>query len=501
MKNLLLHLIAFRICSVFLVKSSFVPDEYWQALEVAHHSAFGYGDLTWEWSYGLRSCLYPMLFSLVYRLLALFGLDYTTILVYSPRIIQAIFSGLGDWYYYRFVKEHFSAATAKFSLFFLLCNWFWWYCASRTIINSVECAALCIGLFYYPWTVKQGTENRTMYFQIIAIIITIIRPTAAVVWVPLAMLHILRGSYMKTFIRYTNLGVLILTLSSLVDFVFYQRFVIVLWNFLNFNIVKNLGVHYGSHPWHWYFTQGVPAIFGSQLPIVIYGTLSSKTLSKSQIKVCNHFLLIAVTTCLAYSFIAHKEFRFILHLIPVGSLFGGFVMSNLAQTKRRSIMSYVLLTNIPIAMYTGLIHQAAPLKIMEDLGSQLQSSCVEDCPGQVLFLMPCHTTPLYSHMHVNVSVRYIECLPNLHEKRDYHDDNDVFYAHPTAWLDKHVFRTGLSGNKGYQWVLIFDSLLFRLKDYGPLKDYRVCGKAFHTHFPESRTGSYIYLLCKIESGS
>ncbi|KAJ1180814.1 hypothetical protein NDU88_006030 [Pleurodeles waltl] len=39
---LVLLAIAFRIINCFLVQTSFVPDEYWQSLEVAHHMVFEY---------------------------------------------------------------------------------------------------------------------------------------------------------------------------------------------------------------------------------------------------------------------------------------------------------------------------------------------------------------------------------------------------------------------------------------------------------------------------
>ena len=32
----------FRILSIFLIKTWYVPDEYWQSLEVGHKLAFGY---------------------------------------------------------------------------------------------------------------------------------------------------------------------------------------------------------------------------------------------------------------------------------------------------------------------------------------------------------------------------------------------------------------------------------------------------------------------------
>lgn len=37
----LLGFIVLRIASVFLVRTFYVPDEYWQSLEVAHKLTFG----------------------------------------------------------------------------------------------------------------------------------------------------------------------------------------------------------------------------------------------------------------------------------------------------------------------------------------------------------------------------------------------------------------------------------------------------------------------------
>ncbi len=40
--HLVVALLGFRIVNALLSYSSFVPDEYWQALEVAHNMVFGY---------------------------------------------------------------------------------------------------------------------------------------------------------------------------------------------------------------------------------------------------------------------------------------------------------------------------------------------------------------------------------------------------------------------------------------------------------------------------
>ena len=39
--TLFLGLLAYRVINALLLQTSFVPDEYWQSLEVAHNMAFG----------------------------------------------------------------------------------------------------------------------------------------------------------------------------------------------------------------------------------------------------------------------------------------------------------------------------------------------------------------------------------------------------------------------------------------------------------------------------
>lgn len=97
--KLFLLFLTFRFLNaIFLSRTFFQPDEYWQSLEVAHRFVFGYGYLTWEWksdpvengSFSLenlslngpiRSFAFPSLFVPVYYLLKVLKLDDTFWLV------------------------------------------------------------------------------------------------------------------------------------------------------------------------------------------------------------------------------------------------------------------------------------------------------------------------------------------------------------------------------------------------------------------------------------
>ena len=58
---------------------------------------------------------------------------------------------------------------------------------------------------------------------------------------------------------------MILLLSSIVDRICYGRWVYVHYNFVQFNVISNMGTFYGSHPWHWYITQGFVVVMGSHI--------------------------------------------------------------------------------------------------------------------------------------------------------------------------------------------------------------------------------------------
>ena len=56
-----MHPLLVRTAIALATRTVFQPDEYFQALEPAHHAVFGYGDLTWEWCAArpIRSIIYP----------------------------------------------------------------------------------------------------------------------------------------------------------------------------------------------------------------------------------------------------------------------------------------------------------------------------------------------------------------------------------------------------------------------------------------------------------
>lgn len=109
-----------RVVNALLVQTYFNPDEHWQALEVAHKITFGYGHLTWEWERGIRSYLHPSIFALLYKVLAFLHLDTPWFMMKAPRLLQSIFSAVGDLYLYKLSKILFGKNVARWAVSFCM---------------------------------------------------------------------------------------------------------------------------------------------------------------------------------------------------------------------------------------------------------------------------------------------------------------------------------------------------------------------------------------------
>ncbi|KAG8001524.1 GPI mannosyltransferase 3 [Nibea albiflora] len=396
--------VVFRLINCLLVQTSFVPDEYWQSVEVSHRMVFKY------------------------------PLTTSSSAIWLPRIIQALLAAFADVKFFFLVQSLESRDVAKWTFFCHLCSWFSWYCCTRTLTNSMETTITCLALFYFP---LPGSKTHS---RAVAVMI-----------------------------------------STVIDCIFYERWTVVQFNFLKFNIFYSVADFYGSHPWHWYFTQGFTVVIGPHLPLFLYGC----TLAFRRYKI---LLAAVIWTLVVYSLLPHKEFRFIYPVLPFCMVFCGISLANL-KAWRRTAAFMLLLSNLVAALYTGLIHQRGTLDVM----SHLQTLC--DVRGissplqpDVLFLMPCHSTPFYSHVHCPMKMRFLECPPDLGEE-GYVDEADRFYDDPLHWLrTSFPYKSSLPTH-----LVLFDVLEKEISVFLQGNNFARTAEIFHTHFPEGKVGGSIFI--------
>uniref|UniRef100_A0A914V314 Mannosyltransferase n=1 Tax=Plectus sambesii TaxID=2011161 RepID=A0A914V314_9BILA len=463
--RLLCVAVAFRLFNCLLVQTWFVPDEYFQAVEPAHRLAFGYGALTWEWRQGIRSYVYPLFIALYYGVLRLTALDSRAAVVHGPKLLQALFGALGDIHLFKLAKRFQGEQEALWSLLVYWSTWFGFFCTPRTLGNSVETVLTLIGLYHYPWPAhllkedeRQTRRKHTWLYIAVAALAVLVRPTAVLFWAPLALWNLFRVRHPVAFVTRTCLPVAlpVFALSVYVDRVCYGRWLLSAWNFAAFNVFEGGSGHFGVHPWHWYLSNGLPSVLTVHIIPIALGVYRSRN---------RVVLWLCVWYVLFHSVLAHKEHRFLLPIVPLLCLYGGSFVNRLAssqggsksdkQSHRRLLdsasldaywrlvsgraktaLGLLLLVNVPIAAYTGLMHQRGPLDVTKFVSERYASLSLELRPdAAVWFLAPCHSTPFYSHVHANVSMRALNCDPNLDHIPGYVDEADRFHDHPERWLE------------------------------------------------------------------
>ncbi|KAH8366219.1 hypothetical protein KR093_010340 [Drosophila rubida] len=463
-------ILAVRLASVFIVKTYFVPDEYWQSLEVAHKLTFGYGYLTWEWVQGIRSYVYPLAIAAIYKVLALLQLDSVQWLVLLPRLLQALLTSYSDYRFYVWTGKR------KWALFLILVPWFWFYTGSRTLANTLEASLITIALSYFPWY-GEGTA-----YLWPAAICCFLRPTAAVIWLPLTIYHLRKSrlSVLELILkRFVLIGLLVAAAGIAIDTYWHGQLIVTPWEFLKYNIFNNIGSFYGSHPWHWYFSTGLPTVLGINTLPFVFGLV--QTVRKSEkFPISKQLLITILVTLLVLSTVEHKELRFVSSLQPLCLYVASDVLSRWSyratRTKLWLTALAILLLNALPAWYFSTIHQKGPIELMPKLRDVAQEYRDErDHRANILFLMPCHSTPYYSHIHENVTMRFLTCEPNLKQLANFKDEADRFYEKPMSWLRSHIPvhpRTAMPTH-----VVLFDSLREKISEF--LTSYRLLHSIEH----------------------
>lgn len=487
-----------RMLNAFTTQTFFQPDEFYQSLEPAHKLVFGYGYLTWEWHQALRSSIHPLIYAAGYKVAAtIMNMD---LVILVPKLLGAVFATIGEVHLYLWVLKYSNnLVVAKFALLLSLLNPFNWYIITRSFSNSLEMVLSTVALAYWPW--KSRDVNKLLPSCFIAFITCIIRPTNAAIWIVLGVYFISILSFWQIaelLIKLTVEFVIILGISHCMDWYFYGYLTFPLYNFVEFNVIKNLSIFYGSSPWHFHLFQSLPIMLMTYLPFFIYSIIHYK-LYKTILGI------VVMSTLTLFSLISHKEFRFIYPLMPILILFSAYSFKDMYLKSRafNTIMLIITIVNICISVLFNNINERGEIEVIHYLRSNPD---VTDFG----FLTPCHSTPWQSHLH-NVNFEhtswFITCEPPLHlvaasheTLENYRDESDQMFDDPDQFIKLNFPETidSLVSSK-YSWpshLIIYENFKQMdtiLRDVG----YKRCHEIFNSyfHWDDRRRGNLV-IYCK-----
>lgn len=293
----------------------------------------------------------------------------------------------------------------------------------------------------------------------------------------------------------------LLTAGPLValDTYFHGSLIFTPWEFAKVNVLQGIGSFYGTHPWYWYFSSGLPAILGIGIvPFFLSVFVAIK--SWDELKDRQIIIISIISTIFGFSLLAHKEFRFLLQILPLCLYCISQFMSDWSRTKSTltiwAIAIVILVSNVVPAGYLGYVHQQGTVKVMGKLATIATDYKTQDGqPAKIFFMMPCHSTPYYSHIHANITMRFLTCEPNLSNKDNYQDEAEEFYDAPMKWIRGHLPVHPVSALPTH--VVVFDTLAPKISDF--LSIYKPIEVFFHSeHVESSRNGKNIILFERIE---
>jgi phosphatidylinositol glycan class B len=252
--------------------------------------------------------------------------DYALLLVELPKVVNALLAVVCDVYVLKLAGLLYGAKAGGLALLCNVSSWFLFYCLPRSMANSLETVLTAPLLYHWYMSVDhalpQARRRHTAVYLTLSSVAALVRPTAVIVSAPLVLSHLYkRPRQWRMLLKYSiAIGVIALLWSLAVDWYFYEQPVFVQWNFFVFNVLEGQSAIYGTHPWHWYITQGVPVVLSTSLPTL--GLLLCLRPAQSVWGLVS----LGGWVVVAHSLLAHKENRFIMPVVPIASILAGEII-------------------------------------------------------------------------------------------------------------------------------------------------------------------------------
>ncbi|MGA3315626.1 MAG: hypothetical protein ABSC64_04210 [Candidatus Korobacteraceae bacterium] len=381
------------------------PDEIYNTLEPAHHLAYGYGVVVWEWREGVRSWVFPTLLAAVMRATDWMGPGSVGYLR-AITVILSLLSLTTVWFAY-----HWGRRTCGESAGFIAAGacaiWYQMvYFAPKAFTEVVAGNILLPGLYLGMYGEELPEKKRLFLAGLFCGLAVSLRMqlTPAVAF---ATYYFCRTNWRRRTAPVLAGLLLPVVAFGLVDAITwsypFQSFLRYFWVV----VVEGRGSTFGTEPWYWYLLL-LARSFGPLLLLALVGVRRSPFLG-----------WVALIIVASHSVFAHKEPRFIYPVIPIIVTLAalGFVELAAALSTRRKLALSPKVTVVAglvfFALTSGFLawrfprwrHNSGGLIAMDRL-SQDSSVCGVGLPSPLLL----HSGG-YTHLHRNVPIILIN--PNI----------------------------------------------------------------------------------------
>ena len=281
----------------------------------------------------------------------------------------------------------------------------------------------------------------------------------------------------------------------------HEKVVIAPWNFFKINFMQKVGSQYGVEPWNYYLTHTILPLLNISSVLIVGGIRQSSKQNRSS----RIYLLSTLWTITLLSTLAHKEQRFLLPVFPLLLCYGADYLQRLElrEKYKKMIAAIIIISNLFPLSYLLFAHKVGQTNVVHYLAQDFETSKGDKFyRTNILFLLPCHSTPYYSHFHLNYPLDFLECNPVLDDNwkaySEGKDESDFFFENPNEWIKKELLASS-EERKLPSHIVIYDTQasLTTFKHFASKYNFIECMDIFNAFFPENKkVGKRILVYCK-----
>ncbi|MBN1329384.1 MAG: glycosyltransferase family 39 protein [Candidatus Heimdallarchaeota archaeon] len=321
-----------RILASIFSKGYIHPDEHYQSIEIAYYEIFGEGYIPWEFVEGVRSWVYPGIVLLIFKVMIWIGVTNIEILLIFVRLFSACCSMITVITVYFLGKDLFDEKVGLVATIFVS---FWFdfvFWSARTMSDSIAANFTLLGIFIIVHFLTKQKELDNLNKQILKNKIKmglipgflaglmfglsfIFKFPAIILALPFGLWLLVKKKWSAMSFFIIGIGVMVL-LQGIIDVFTWGAFLQSPIKFFNYNIFTGQNEIHGTSPFFAYpflIFDAYGDFFILFLLFFVFGLNKEKN---------SLWLLFAILFfLLVFSFIGHKEYRFLLPIMPISVIF------------------------------------------------------------------------------------------------------------------------------------------------------------------------------------
>ncbi|KAG0047964.1 dolichyl-P-Man:Man(7)GlcNAc(2)-PP-dolichol alpha-1,6-mannosyltransferase [Gryganskiella cystojenkinii] len=279
------------------------------------------------------------------------------------RLVLGLFTFFGWHQLSQGIRHQFGRTVSRLFMIVSAVQFHWLFYAGRTLPNTFALTIVNLAFSYWmqastPATrsiTKRETEERLMRMLDCLVVATVLfRSEILLLMGPILLLELStsRIRFWRMIQEGIVAGVASLSIAVAVDSWFWQQWIwaegAVFW----YNAVEGKSVAWGVSPWHTYFTSLLPKISGVALPLALIAGIVGAIDVRYR-----RYLVPATAFVSIYSFLGHKEWRFIVYVVPILNLGAALTISWVM--KRKTVVYRLLMLVIVAALGVNLASSIA----------------------------------------------------------------------------------------------------------------------------------------------